>query len=133
MRILISLFFTGLLFQSVAQSLVRSGPMNAFSDHREAAVWVQTKSPASVAIRFREKGTSASFRMSEIVQTSKVSAFAATLLADSLLPGKRYEYEVLINGKKMDRHRPLPFRLPHFGCTGVIRRNSPLPLEAVPM
>jgi alkaline phosphatase D len=98
MRLLpnLMLFFS---FVASGQSLIKSGPMNGFSDHREAALWVQTKSPAVVSFRFREIGSAGSFRFTESRQTNKESAYAATIIADSLLPGKRYEYEILINGK----------------------------------
>jgi alkaline phosphatase D len=93
-------FLLFLFLVSAAQSQIRSGPMNGFADHREAALWIQTKSAATVAFRFREKGTSNLFRFTDSRQTEKGTAFTATLIADSLLPGKRYEYEVWVNGKK---------------------------------
>jgi alkaline phosphatase D len=86
--------------------------MNGFSDHREAALWVQTKAPARVSFRFREAGSSGSFRITEVRQTTKESAYAVTIIADSLLPGKRYEYEVLVNGKAENPSRKFTFQTP---------------------
>jgi alkaline phosphatase D len=127
------LFFS---FAASGQSLISSGPMNGFSDHREAALWVQTKSPAVISFRFREIGSAGSFRFTESRQTNKESAYAATIIADSLLPGKRYEYEVLINGKTegrkysfqtpplwMHRTDPPEFSVAVGSCTYV---NEPL-------
>ena len=127
------LFFS---FAASGQSLISSGPMNGFSDHREAALWVQTKSPALVSFRFREAGSSSAFRFTDSRQTAKESAYAATLMADSLLPGKRYEYEVLVNGKTeggkysfqtpalwMHRTDPPEFSVAVGSCTYV---NEPL-------
>ena len=105
MRFLFLFFFSSFPLAVEAQSLLQSGPMNGFSDHREAALWVQTKAPAKVGFRFREMGSSARMRQTESIVTEKKSGFTATIIADSLLPGRRYEYELLINGKpeKIDR------------------------------
>ena len=104
-----------LLFLSLScagQSLIRSGPMNGFADHREAALWVQTKVPATVAFRFREQGSNSPFRVTENRKTEKSTACTATLLADSLLPGKRYEYEIIINGKTENSSPRYSFQTP---------------------
>ncbi len=94
------------------QSLLKSGPMNGFADHREAALWVQTKAAAKVAFRFREDGLQVPFRNSESCLTEKSKGFAATIMVDSLLPGKQYEYELLINGKVEAGQRKYKFQTP---------------------
>lgn len=112
MRFLFLFFFSSFPLAVAAQSLLQSGPMNGFSDHREAALWVQTKAPAKVGFRFREIGSSARMRQTESIVTEKKSGFTATIIADSLLPGRRYEYELLINGKLEKIDRKLEFQTP---------------------
>lgn len=82
-----------------AQNLVQSGPMLGYSDHREVALWIQTKSEATVQFRFWEVDKPLEKKKTEAILTKKERAFAATLLASDLLPGKKYGYEVLVNGK----------------------------------
>jgi alkaline phosphatase D len=95
---------------SNGQGNLRSGPMVGYSDHREVALWVQTTGEAKVAFRFWEVENPTRKRSTETVRTEKSRAFAVTLLADSLLPGKKFQYEVLINGKVRKTDYPLQFQ-----------------------
>jgi alkaline phosphatase D len=104
--------FLSLLFLPFAfsQNLLQSGPMPGFSDHREVALWVQTKAAAQVQFRFWELDTPGRKRKTALVKTEKKNAFATTVLVDSLLPGKKYAYEVLINDKVQKLDYPLQFQ-----------------------
>jgi len=101
------LVFSNLVF---CQSLIQSGPMLGYSDHREVALWVQTKKPAKVKFRFWEVESPTKKRDTESKITEKKEAFVANLLADSLLPGKKYSYEVLVNDKVQKFTYPLLFQ-----------------------
>jgi len=84
--------------------------MLGYSDHREVAIWVQTKAEAKVKFRFWDLESPLKKRNTETLKTSKSNAFAATLVADSLLPGKKYGYELLINDKAQKFSYPLQFQ-----------------------
>jgi len=107
-----TLFFLGLLvsFAVRGQTLIKSGPMLGYSDHKEVAVWVQTTKEVKVKIRFWEIENPSKPRISESIKTEKKWAYSATILADSLLPGKKYQYEVLVNGKVQNFAYPLQFQ-----------------------
>jgi alkaline phosphatase D len=107
--ILLALFllFSPFVF---SQTLIQSGPMLGYSDHREVALWVQTKKEAKVKFRFWDLESPTKKRETETFKTEKKQAFVANLVADSLLPGKKYAYEVLINDKTQKFSYPLQFQ-----------------------
>ena len=107
-----NLLFLCLLFtvSVYGQNLVQSGPMLGYSDHREVALWIQTKAEATVQFRFWDLENPTAKRRTESVKTEKKNAFALEIHADSLLPGKKYQYEVLINGKTQKFDYPLQFQ-----------------------
>ncbi|MCY7351234.1 MAG: alkaline phosphatase family protein [Cytophagaceae bacterium] len=95
----------------LAQSgTIQSGPMVGYSDYREALLWVQTKKPATVKFTFWEQGQPTQRRSTADVRTEAANAYTARALASDLTPGKRYEYEVYVDGKKVVRTYPLQFQ-----------------------
>ena len=92
------------------QNPVQSGPMLGYSDHREVALWIQTKAESIVQFRFWDLENPTAKRRTESVKTEKKNALAVEIHADSLLPGKKYQYEVLINGKAQKFDYPLQFQ-----------------------
>ena len=90
--------------------MIQSGPMVGYSDYREVLLWVQTKTSATVKFTFWEQGQPNQRRNTAEVRTQAAKANTAQALASDLTPGKRYEYEVVINGKKVARPYPLQFQ-----------------------
>lgn len=88
---------------------LQSGPMVGYSEMREVMLWVQTKTAAEVEVRYGEKGSPKNMRTNS-VQTEKVGAFTAHLLADEVMPGKVYEGELYINGKQVSLGYPFEFQ-----------------------
>lgn len=88
---------------------IQSGPMVGYVEMREVAVWVQTKEAARVQIQYVEQGKTAPVLLSDPVQTDKKQAYTAHLVADRLLPGRSYEYTVLVNGKAVRLPYPTRF------------------------
>lgn len=84
--------------------------MLGYSDHREVALWIQTKQSAEVKFRFWDLEKPAERRETESAKTQSDKGFAATLLASNLLPGKRFGYEVWVNGKPQKFDYPLQFQ-----------------------
>lgn len=95
---------------SAQPDLLQCGPMVCFSEMREVLLWVQTKEPAEVHIRYWEAGNPGEFHVTDRVKTRKEEAFTAKLVADTVEPGKRYEYELYINGNLVERPYPLKFQ-----------------------
>jgi alkaline phosphatase D len=91
-------------------NLLQSGPMVGYSDMREVLLWAQTKSSAKVKFGYWEKGNPSKKNFTEEITTQKNQAFVAKLVADVVEPGKKYEYELYINGQKVARNYPLEFQ-----------------------
>lgn len=90
--------------------LLQSGPMVGYSDMREVMLWVQTKKPARVQIRYHEAGKPTPVHVTNEVQTNRQTVFTAHLLADLVDPGKKYEYDVLIEGQTVSLPYPTQFQ-----------------------
>ena len=105
-RIIIALFLLAPLFVSAQ---IKSGPMLGYSEMKEVLVWVQTEKPANVSINYWEKGDK-TIHKTDPVATEKATAYIARIIADEVTMGKKYEYEVLLNGKKVAIDYPLEFQ-----------------------
>lgn len=91
-------------------NLLQSGPMVGYSEMREVKLWVQTKQPARVQIRYAEEGKPDAPYLTNEVRTERESAFTAHLLADQVEPGRKYVYELLIEGQKVSLPYPTQFQ-----------------------
>lgn len=107
---LLLLFFVISIYTSFSQKqYLQSGPMVGYVEAREALIWVQTNAPVDVSIEYWEKGTNKIFK-TERLRTEKSKAFVAKFICDSVMPGKTYNYAVLINGKRLTFDYPLEFK-----------------------
>ncbi|WP_229365948.1 DUF7800 domain-containing protein [Fibrisoma montanum] len=95
---------------TVRSETIQSGPMVGYSDMREVMLWVQTRQPARVQIRYYEPGNPTQARLTNEVRTEAKTAFTAHLLADQVEPGKKYVYDVLIEGRKASLPYPTRFQ-----------------------
>jgi alkaline phosphatase D len=110
MKIGIFAFFLIVFGTVQGQDFLKSGPMPGYSDHREVSLWVQTQKPCKVQVRFWPEDNPKSVRFSITIKTSQDHANAASLVLDSLTPGKRYAYDLLLDGKKHKRDSPFSFQ-----------------------
>ena len=104
--ILISTF----TFSFLSNAQIQSGPMVGYSDFKEVGLWVQTQTAAKVKINYWEQGTNAPKMSTDEILSEKAHGFAVHLVADLVQPGKKYDYEVMVNGKKIVRDYPLSFQ-----------------------
>ncbi|SDM21255.1 alkaline phosphatase D family protein [Siphonobacter aquaeclarae] len=104
------LFFLSLLAYSSVQAQLQSGPMLGYSDYMEVMLWAQTQKAAKVKIVYWETGSPSNKRSTDEVSTEKSTAYIARMYADQVLPGKKYEYEIWVDGKKVARPYPLQFQ-----------------------
>jgi alkaline phosphatase D len=103
------LILAGTTLLNAQTELLQSGPMVGYSEMREVMLWAQTNQSAKVEIAYREKGTEGAWRLTDPVTTVKSRAFTAHLIADQVEPGITYEYELRINGQKVERPYPTEF------------------------
>ncbi len=108
------IFFVAILlinsYMGIAQDLVQSGPMIGYSTMREALLWVQTTKAAEVHFVYFDTANPKKKYKTEKYTTEKQYGFVAKLIADEILPGKKYTYEVYVNGKKVKRNYPMEFQ-----------------------
>ena len=106
-----SISFYLIVNQLQAQSdLLQSGPMVGYSEIREVMLWVQTKSAAKVKLMYWDQTDVSKKLSTDEITTTKEKAYTAKLVADQVSPGKKYQYELYINGKKISRPYPLSFQ-----------------------
>jgi len=99
-----------LLKAQVQVSPIQAGPMLGYSEMREVLLWVQTKQTAKVKFMYWEQGNTTQKMSTDEVTTQKNTAFVARLIADQVQPSKKYDYEVWIDGKKVNVSYPLSFQ-----------------------
>ncbi|MFQ5640829.1 MAG: alkaline phosphatase D family protein [bacterium] len=92
------------------KSYLQSGPMVGYGDMREVLLWVQTKKSAKVKIEYFDRNEPQKRSATAELETTKATAFTAKLIADRVQPGKHYEYELFINGIKVELPYPLRFQ-----------------------
>lgn len=90
--------------------MLRSGPMVGYSTMREVMLWVQTEGPGSVAFAYWPVDAPDQRRQSEPVATEGAHFHTAHVRLVDLQPGTTYAYELLLNGKQVDRAYPLRFQ-----------------------
>ncbi|WP_442266506.1 alkaline phosphatase D family protein [Tenacibaculum sp. ZS6-P6] len=95
---------------SFAQDKIQSGPMVGYSTMREVLLWIQTKKSSEVHFEYFDKENPKKRFQTEKYITEKKNGFVASLIADKVLPGKQYIYEIYLNGKKVKRNYPLEFQ-----------------------
>ncbi|MEZ4948709.1 MAG: hypothetical protein R2784_04875 [Saprospiraceae bacterium] len=105
--IILLLLFAGINFLNAQ---IQSGPMLGYTGMLEAKIWVQTEYAANVQIRYWDTENADVKNISESIQTKASDAFSATCVADKVVPGKTYTYEVWVDGKKMEIDYPLQFK-----------------------
>lgn len=89
---------------------VRSGPMVGYSEMREVALWVQTTRAADVTFVYWDLEHPGERRETPVVRTTAADAFVAEVPVHLLEPGRRYGYEVHVDGKAVPLDWPLEFQ-----------------------
>ncbi|WP_136669269.1 alkaline phosphatase [Flavobacterium sp. H122] len=103
MKKIIIIFCLSFVLNTVAQnSLLQSGPMVGYCEMTEAKIWVQTTTAANVKIMYSPADNVKEIQYSNEVLTNKDSGYTAHLVLDGLSPGKKYNYVVYINNKKVN-------------------------------
>jgi len=80
---------------------LRSGPMLGYSEMTETVVWLQTRKPSRVQVRFWKQGQMATARLSNAVETVEATDQIARIKISGLEFGAKYDYEVYIDGLRV--------------------------------
>lgn len=92
------------------QDLLRSGPMVGYSEMKEVAVWIQLKEAAEVFMEYQIEGDPSKVFRTKTYRPEKEKAYCATMIADEVEPGLKYDYSIYINDVKLDFPYPTQFR-----------------------
>jgi alkaline phosphatase D len=84
--------------------------MVGYGQMTEVMLWVQTTKPATVQFRYWDTQQPGVKKLSRSVKTTSERAHVAHVLVDGLRPGKKFAYELLIDGKVVQRPYPLRFQ-----------------------
>lgn len=104
----IFLYVLILSFALTAQN-IKSGPMLGYAEMREAAIWLQLDNEADVSIKFYEETKPKSAIFIDKQKAEKKKHYILKFIASPLEPGKKYNYEIFINKKKISFNYPLSF------------------------
>jgi len=89
---------------------LQAGPMLGYSEMREVALWAQTPGPAAVKFVYWDVDRPAERRQTEEMHTKAEHAFVAEVPVSLLEPGRRYGYEVHVDGRPVVVDWPLEFQ-----------------------
>lgn len=92
------------------QKMIQSGPMVGYSTMREVLLWVQTTQEATVHFEYFDQENPDARSKTKSFITDAKTGFVAKIIADEILPGKTYTYEVYVDGKLVKRDYPLKFQ-----------------------
>lgn len=109
LQVLMICFLNITFAQNHTESKIVSGPMLGYSTMAEVAVWLQTDGPATVSMTYFEKNAPEIIMSAEPVTTTAESFYTAKLIA-KVSEGKRYEYQILLNGTPIEFDYPLEFQ-----------------------
>ncbi|MCW5941689.1 MAG: alkaline phosphatase family protein [Fimbriimonadaceae bacterium] len=118
-RLRIATLLGGLGFAALALSQphpkLNAGPMNAYVEMTEAAVWVQTTGDAEAAIRYWPKSAPGQVRTTPTIRTDARGDHIALFRISGLEFGTRYAYDLLLDGERVPRDYPTEFQTqPHW-------------------
>ncbi|MBK6347331.1 MAG: alkaline phosphatase family protein [Bacteroidales bacterium] len=92
--------------------LLQSGPMPGYADMREAVIWLQTTGETSVYATYWDREHPEMIMRTGTVNTLKVEAHTAKLIADQVEPGRTYDYRLYFNDRPVDLPYPAVFKTP---------------------
>ncbi|UOG41468.1 alkaline phosphatase D family protein [Leptospira noguchii] len=106
------LFFSHILGAESAK--IVSGPILGYSTLKEVLVWIQTDRKSNVKLEYSEVGNPKNRFFSEEIQTNPKTGFIAKLIANQVEPGKKYNYNILIDGKRIPSEHSQIFQTQSF-------------------
>ncbi|HZI63657.1 MAG TPA: alkaline phosphatase D family protein [Thermoanaerobaculia bacterium] len=95
--------------EAPARGPLRSGPLVGATEISASEIWLQSRWPCRAQLRFWPADRPAAARLSEPVSTAPESDHIARFRLSDLEFGTRYEYEVYLDGRRVDRPYPTTF------------------------
>lgn len=92
----------------LAQSPI-NGPMPGYSECLESAIWLQCHGPCQAGIEYWKADRPDSVLHTPTQHGEREKAYALRFIMDEVVPGTRYGYRVIVDGKVVDAGEPLYF------------------------
>ncbi|MFN0159310.1 MAG: alkaline phosphatase D family protein [Bacteroidota bacterium] len=89
---------------------IRSGPMVGYGEMTEVMLWIQLTGEGTVQYRYWPEGQKQHADKSKTMKATAENEFIVHTLVTGLDEGKKFEYEVLVNGKVAKRGNRLVFQ-----------------------
>lgn len=89
---------------------LHAGPMLGHSEITATEIWLQTKKPCRVEVRFWKQGKPETARLSETVRTTESGDFIARFPIERLEFGTFYDYEIYLDGQRVSLPYPASFQ-----------------------
>ncbi|SEF48694.1 alkaline phosphatase D family protein [Flavobacterium urumqiense] len=99
LQLLCILFISSCFAQS---NILQSGPMVGYCEMKEAVIWLQTNKEAVVKVAYFSTDNPSKVFYSNNYTSSKDSGYTYHVILDQLQPGKKYNYYIFINNKKIN-------------------------------
>lgn len=109
-KIFFFLLFCFPLFLFAQKNLLQSGPMVGYSEMMEVQLWAQTTEKAKVQFKYWPIDNMEDIHFTEKVNTYKITGYVAKVIADEVLPGKKYNYTLMINNEEVSLNYPTEFQ-----------------------
>lgn len=93
---------------ALAASPIKAGPMPGYAELIESSVWLQTARPAAVQLEYRSAPDPESTR-TQVIETTPEDDHIASFIIPGLAPGRRFQYDVFVDGEKVVFEYPLEF------------------------
>ncbi len=81
---------------------LQAGPMPGYSEMKEVVIWLQTNKEVDIYAKYWNISDPAVVYLTNTVTSCRDKAFTALLVADSVEPGHRYQYDIFIEGEKVN-------------------------------
>ena len=85
-------------FPDLFATSLKNGPMLSDLTFREAQIWTQTQSPATISVHYFETNNPGTIFITPKIQTKENSGCTANILLTKIEPNREYSYYVEING-----------------------------------
>jgi alkaline phosphatase D len=87
-----------------------AGPMLGYGEIAETVVWLQTRRPARAQVRYWKQGEPGKSHLTDEVRTAAASDHIARFVLSGLDFGARYDYEIYLDGERIERPYPMTFK-----------------------
>ena len=99
--VILLVFSFGFSQKNSNNSLLQSGPMVGYCEMTEAVIWLQTNKNVPVKIEYYALDNPKEIFVSDQYSTSKDVGYTYHVVLDQLQQGKKYNYNVYIDNKKV--------------------------------